>query len=78
MSLTLQDVMAHCHLTFMQVSVNFVRTILTVDTLMYQMKLPFSVEDLLHVYTVVWPKKEPDTPFLKGNHYLNLRNPRQP
>ena len=38
----------------------------------------FSSSDLLHVYTVVHPKMEPGTPFLKGNHYLCLRNPCQP
>ncbi|GFZ03471.1 hypothetical protein Acr_16g0000950 [Actinidia rufa] len=41
------------------------------------MKLPFSAADLLHVYTVV-RMKESGTPFFKGNHYLLLRNPRQP
>ena len=58
----LKEVMARCHLTFMLVFVNFVRTVLVVDTLMHQMKLPFSVEDLLHVYTVVRPKREPLIP----------------
>ncbi|GFZ15656.1 homeodomain-like superfamily protein [Actinidia rufa] len=55
----LKEVMTHCHIPFMQVSM------LVVDTLMIQMELPFSAEDLLHVYTVVWPKREPSTPFLK-------------
>ncbi|GFZ14413.1 hypothetical protein Acr_24g0006030 [Actinidia rufa] len=49
------------------VFVNFVRTVLAVDTLMRQMKVSFNAEDLLHVYIVVRPKREPDTPFLKGN-----------
>ncbi|GFZ09225.1 sorting nexin 1 [Actinidia rufa] len=49
-----------------------------VDTLMRQLELPFSASDLLHVYTVVHPKREPGTPFLKGNHYLHFRNPRHP
>ncbi|GFS42840.1 hypothetical protein Acr_00g0082000 [Actinidia rufa] len=75
--LMLKKVMARCHLTFMQVSVNFIRTMLMVDTLMHQMKLSFSAEDLLHVYTMVRPKREPRTPFLKGNHYLCLKNSRQ-
>ncbi|GFY92441.1 hypothetical protein Acr_08g0008370 [Actinidia rufa] len=74
----LKEVMTCCHLIFMQVSVNFVQTVLVVDTLMYQMKLSFNVEDLLHIYTLVRPKRELGTPFLKGNHYLCLRNPRQP
>ncbi|GFS36489.1 hypothetical protein Acr_00g0046260 [Actinidia rufa] len=39
---------------------------------------PFSAEDLLHVYTVVQPKKEPCNPFYEGNHYLCLRKPDQP
>ena len=42
------------------------------------MKFPFSAEDLLHVYTMVWPKREPHKPLLKGNHYLRLKNPCQP
>ena len=45
---------------------------------MRQMKLPFSAEDLLHVYTVVRSKREPRTPLLKGSHYLHLRNLCQP
>ncbi|GFS40240.1 hypothetical protein Acr_00g0067330 [Actinidia rufa] len=44
---------------------------------MRQMKLPFSVTNPLHVYTVVRQKREPSTPFLKGDHYLRLKNPRQ-
>ncbi|GFZ08223.1 hypothetical protein Acr_20g0000310 [Actinidia rufa] len=74
----LKEMMARCHLTFMQVPINFVRIVLMVDMLMHQMKLPFNVEDLLHVDTIVRPKKEPGTLFLKGNHYLCLRNPCQP
>ncbi|GFS30002.1 hypothetical protein Acr_00g0009640 [Actinidia rufa] len=45
-SLMLKEVMERCHLTFMQVSVNFVQAVLAVDTLMCQMKLPFSASDL--------------------------------
>ncbi|GFZ14832.1 hypothetical protein Acr_24g0010220 [Actinidia rufa] len=56
--------MAGCRLTFMKVSINFVQTELTVDTLMRQMKLPFNVEDLLHIYKVVRPRRELSTPFL--------------
>ena len=71
--------MACCHFTFMQVSVNFVQTVLTVDTLMHQMELPFSVEDLLHVYTIVRSKRqEPPSPLPQGNHYLHLRHSNQP
>ena len=77
-SLMLKEVMALCHLTFMKVSVNFVWTILKVDTLMRQQDLAFSASDLLHVYTVVQSKRYPNTNLLKGNHYLRLRNPRHP
>ena len=59
-------------------SVNFVRTVLAVDTLMQILDKPFSAEDLLHVYIVVRPKKEPDNPFYEDNHYLRLRKPDQP
>ena len=68
----LKEVMAHCNLTFMQVLVNFVRTMLVVDTLMRQHELPFSDLDMLHVYIVVRPKKESGTHLLKRNHYLCL------
>ena len=66
----LKELIVHCHLTFMQVSVNFVRTVLGVDTLMCYQELPFSASDLLKVYTVVRPKREPRTNLLKSNHYL--------
>ncbi|GFS40390.1 hypothetical protein Acr_00g0068260 [Actinidia rufa] len=69
--------MARCRLTFMQVSVNFVRTVLAVDTLIRLMEKPFSAEDLLHICIVVLPK-ESGNPFYEGNHYLCLRNPNQP
>ena len=46
----LKEVIARCHLIFMQVSFNFISTLLAVDTLMRQMELPFSALDLLHVY----------------------------
>ncbi|PSS08085.1 Phosphatidylinositol 4,5-bisphosphate 3-kinase [Actinidia chinensis var. chinensis] len=74
----MKEVVARYHITFMQVFVNFVQIMLTMDTLMCQMKLAFSASDLLHVYTVVRPKREPCTPFLKGNHYLHLKNLCQP
>ncbi|GFZ08918.1 hypothetical protein Acr_20g0007260 [Actinidia rufa] len=73
----LKEMMASCRLTFMLVSVNFVRTILAVDTLMHQIKQPFSAEDLLHVYTMVRPK-EPGNPLYTSNHYLHHKNPNQP
>ncbi|GFZ06619.1 hypothetical protein Acr_18g0007890 [Actinidia rufa] len=70
----LKDVMARYCLTFMQVSINFVRTMLTVDTLMAREGLSFSASDLLNFYIVVWPKRKPSTNLFTGNHYLRLRN----
>ncbi|GFZ19131.1 hypothetical protein Acr_27g0008700 [Actinidia rufa] len=61
-----------------KVSVNFVRIVLAVDTLMQILDKPFNDKDLLHVYTIVRPKKEPSNPFYEGNHYLRLRKPDQP
>ena len=51
---------------------------LVVDTLTCQMELPFSAEDLLHVYTVVWLKREPHMPLSQGNQYMCLKHPNQP
>ena len=62
----------------MHVSVNFVRTVLMVDTLMNILDKPFSASNLFHIYTVVWPKKELGNPFYSGNYYLCLRDPSQP
>ena len=63
----------------MQVFVNLRNpSVPAIDTLMCQMEKPFSAKHLLHVYTMVRPKREPSTPFFKGNHYLRLRNPCQP
>ena len=45
--------MARYGLTFMQVSINFMRTMPVVDTLMRRERLPFSTLDLLHIYTKV-------------------------
>ncbi|GFS29945.1 hypothetical protein Acr_00g0009250 [Actinidia rufa] len=47
------------------------------DTLMQILDKPFSAKDLLHVYTIVRPKKEPSNTFYEGNHYLRLRKPDQ-
>ena len=52
----LNEVMARCRLTFMQMSVNFVRTMLTVDMLMQKEGMPFDASDLLHVYCIVRPR----------------------
>ena len=62
----------------MQVSINFIRIVLIVDTLMQILNKPFNAEDLLHIYNVVRPKRESGNPFFEGNHYLLLRNPNQP
>ena len=53
----LKEVMARCWFIFIQVSVNFVQTVLVVDTLMWRQNLSFSAYDLLHIYNVVHPKK---------------------
>ena len=74
----LKEVMAHCHLTFLLVFINFLWTMLVVDMLMHRIELPFSVEDLRHVYTIVWPKREPHSPLPQGNHYLCVRHPNHP
>ena len=47
-------------------------------TFMRQRALSFIASDLLHVYTVVQSKNDPNTNLLKGKHYLRLRNPKQP
>ncbi|GFY90941.1 hypothetical protein Acr_07g0011370 [Actinidia rufa] len=74
----LKVVLSLCGLTFMQVSVNFVRTVLAVDALMQREELEFTAEDLLYVYCVVKPRKNSGTQMLEGNHYLHLRKPNQP
>ncbi|GFS33558.1 hypothetical protein Acr_00g0029260 [Actinidia rufa] len=74
----LKEAMACCRLTFMQVSVNFVRTVLTMDMLIRILDKTFGAEDFFNVYTVVRPKREPGNPLYTGNHYLCLRNPNQP
>ncbi|GFZ01164.1 hypothetical protein Acr_14g0007990 [Actinidia rufa] len=51
---------------------------LAVDTLMRRKELEFSVYDLIHLYTVVRPKKELGTYLFTGNHYLRLRNNQMP
>ena len=56
----------------MQVSINFVWTVLTVDTLMRREGMEFYTYDLLHIYTVVLPQKEPNTNLFPGNHNLQL------
>ncbi|GFY91179.1 hypothetical protein Acr_07g0013750 [Actinidia rufa] len=43
------------------VFVNFIRTVLAMDVLMQQEGKEFLAEDLLHVYYVVRPRRDPDT-----------------
>jgi len=74
----LRHVLSICGLTFMQVSVNFVRTVLAVEALMRREHLEFTADDLLHVYCLVKPRRNPETLVLEGNHYLRLRQPNQP
>ncbi|GFY87964.1 hypothetical protein Acr_05g0016030 [Actinidia rufa] len=78
LSKLLRSVLAICGLTFMQVSVNFVRTVLAVEALMQREVLEFTADDLFHVYCVVKPRKNLETQMLEGNHYLRLRKPNQP
>ncbi|GFZ09861.1 hypothetical protein Acr_21g0004600 [Actinidia rufa] len=78
LSKLLRTVLSLCGLTFMQISVNFVRTMLAVEALMQREELEFTAEDLLHVYCVVKPRKNLETQMLEGNHYLRLRKPNQP
>ncbi|GFZ17115.1 hypothetical protein Acr_26g0003850 [Actinidia rufa] len=66
------------NLTFMQVSVNFVWIVLTVDTLMQRERQEFTVEDLFHVYCVVRYRKNPETHMFEGSHYLHIWKPNQP
>ncbi|GFS35165.1 hypothetical protein Acr_00g0038170 [Actinidia rufa] len=78
LSRLLKVVLSMCQLTFMQVSMNFMRTVLVVDALMQRERLEFTAEDLLHIYCVVRPRKDFETHMFKGNHYLRLRKPSQP
>ncbi|GFS31493.1 hypothetical protein Acr_00g0017690 [Actinidia rufa] len=65
---------AHLHASV----INFVRTVLVVDTLMRREGLEFGAYDLLHVYIVVRLKWEPDINLSIGNHYLRLQNNQHP
>ncbi|GFZ01113.1 hypothetical protein Acr_14g0007480 [Actinidia rufa] len=67
LSKLLRSVLSICGLTFMQVSVNFVRTVLAVEALMQREGLEFTAEDLFHVYCVEFPVNEPD-PFSVPRH----------
>ncbi|GFY92773.1 S-adenosyl-L-methionine-dependent methyltransferases superfamily protein [Actinidia rufa] len=78
LSKLLRTVLSICGLTFMQISVNFVQTVLVVEALMQREGLEFTAEDLFHVYCVVKPRKNFEAQMLEGNHYLRLRKPNQP
>ncbi|GFZ15615.1 hypothetical protein Acr_25g0000240 [Actinidia rufa] len=78
LSKLLRTVLSICGLTFMQISLNFVRTVLAVEALMQREGLEFTTEDLFHVYCMVKSRKNPETQMLEGNHYLRLRKPNQP
>ena len=78
LSQLLKTVLFLCHLTFMQVSVNFVWIVLAVDALMKRKGKEFTIEDLLHVYCIVRPRKNLETLIYEGNHYLHLQKPNQP
>ncbi|GFY94694.1 hypothetical protein Acr_10g0000790 [Actinidia rufa] len=69
LSKLLKTVLSLCGLTFMQVLVNFVRTVLAVEALMQREGQEFTAKDLLHVYCVVKPRKNSETRMLEGNHY---------
>ena len=68
LSQLLNKVVALCRRTFMQISVNFIRTVLVVDVLMRREGKDFTIEDLLHVYCVVQPRRNPETYLYEGNH----------
>ncbi|PSR87997.1 Myb family transcription factor EFM like [Actinidia chinensis var. chinensis] len=53
-----------------QVSINFIRIVLAVDTLIRQHELSFNASDLLYVYTMVHPKRESVTHLLKDFNEL--------
>ena len=66
----LTEVMARCQLTFMQMSINVVRTVLAVDALMQRKGLPFNALGLLYVYSVACLRSNPETHMYSGNLYL--------
>ena len=62
----------------MQMSVNFVQNVLLVDALMRQEKLPSLVMDFLNIYNVVRPKHDTEFGTYSDNHYLMIRNSKEP
>ncbi|GFZ00572.1 hypothetical protein Acr_14g0002070 [Actinidia rufa] len=62
----LKKVMSYYRLTFMQVSVNFVRTVLAMDALVKREEHEFTAEDLLHVYCIVRPRRNAQTHMYEG------------
>ncbi|GFZ01237.1 hypothetical protein Acr_14g0008720 [Actinidia rufa] len=72
LSKLLRTVLSLCGHTFIQISVNFVRTVLAVEALIQREELEFTAEDLLHVYCVVKPRKNSETQMLEDkDQYLN-------
>ncbi|GFZ16069.1 hypothetical protein Acr_25g0004780 [Actinidia rufa] len=72
LSKLLRTVLSICRLTFMQISINFVRTVLAVEALMQREGLEFTAEDLFHMYCVVKPRKNFETQMFEDkDQYLN-------
>ena len=69
----LKAMMAMCHLTFMQVLINFIQIVLAVDVQMRREEKEFT-EYLLHVYWILRPRRNSETHMYEGNHYLCLKN----
>ena len=65
-------------LLFMQVSVNFVRTMLAMEVLVRKKENEFTTEDLLHMYCIVRHRRNSETHMYEGNHYLCLQKPNHP
>ena len=70
--------MARCSRTFMQVSVNFVQTVLVVDALMRREQQLFSVEDFMRMYNVLRPKFDPTNGLYTKKKCLRLRSNKEP
>ena len=51
---------------------------LAVDALMRREEKEFTTEDLLHMYCIVRPRRNPETYMYDGNHCVRLRKPNQP
>ena len=51
---------------------------LAINALFQLEGLPVSAFDFLQMYNVVWPKRERHTKLFLGDHYLQLRNNKEP